>query len=871
MTEKNSCKSCGWTLPDDAPGGLCPVCVLRAAAEPPPAIAGPSLEEIRRAFPQLEILECIGRGGMGIVYKAWQPHLGRHVALKLLDSDLHANPDFAERFAREARFLGKLAHPNIVAIHDFGETAGFFWLMMEYVDGVNLRQAMQAGRFSPAQALAIIPEICTALQFAHNHGVLHRDIKPENILLDAKGHVKIADFGIARLLDTGHDFALTHTGSALGSAAYIAPEQIESPHDVDHRADIYSLGVVFYEMLTGELPLGRFPAPSEKSASDPRLDEVVFRALAKEREKRYQSADGLRTGVEKSESAPPVGKGTSPTNTTGLPWSVKVALIGVGGGFLMMAFLLFSLPENHRYYFSLSRKLFNPPIISRVSEGTGMFYDLWFNLALGLMVVGFGTGLRALYRIKKGRQSPVGWNHLRCFILWPLLLAVVGRIAAAAVQAAFPDVLYQSRPQALVLAGLLLAFVLAVVIARLLRRLIILPTAPPPRRARNLTLALGGILTLLATLLIGKHLSVQLPALSQYSGRTFQIYQLRGSQPLDDRDTAMVKQAVITAAGDYADLYRFTYSPFFRTPHGTSYPPWAGMSLDFLCQNPQLAEKHLQNFQQRLRALLPWRINIAVSDDYLDPWRTPKSPLFHGIPRPATHKLASWREENVRSLAGRIQRTFRVPLLILFGLATLLTAFVSKRWLYITLGIGLVAGCGLAALRSWPVPDMLPPAIGTRPPLPSLAVPEYDFTTVPRAMNSLLKAARLGDAPHFMQAFSPKEIDGNTLGKLPLGMPGLVKYAYSGRFFYRDDGGYTSYNENPEYDFIKGEKSPETTAHAFIRKDNKTVPTTVDARRVSVELTWVDDAWRITSGDILTLLCNPPGGSPPAESAVESP
>ena len=844
MTAKNSCKSCGRTLPDDAPGGLCPACVLRAAADAAAPVAAPSVAEIQRAFPHLEILECIGRGGMGIVYKAWQAHLGRHVALKLLDPALHAQPDFAERFAREARFLGRLAHPNIVAIHDFGLTDGYFWLMMEYVDGVNLRQAMQAGRFSPAQALAIIPEICTALQFAHDQGVLHRDIKPENILLDARGHVKVADFGIARMLDGTHDFTLTRTGSALGSTAYIAPEQIERPHDVDHRADLYSVGVVFYEMLTGGLPLGRFPAPSEKSASDPRLDEVVFRALAKEREKRYQSADGLRAGVEKSDSSPPVGNGTSLTNTTGLPWSVKVPLIGVGGGFLMMAFLLLSLPEKHRYYFALSRNLFNPLMISRVSEGTGMFYDLWYNLALCTMAVGIGTGLRAIYRIKKGRQSPAGWNHLRCFILWPLLLAVVAGICTTADRAAFPDLTYQSRPQALVPAGLLLAFVLAVVVARLLRRLFILPTAPPPRRTRNLTLALGGILSLLAALVIGKHLSVQLPALSQYSGRSFQIYQLRGSQPLDDPDSAMVKQAVITAAGDYADLYRFTYSPFFRTPQSSSSPPWAGLSLDFLCQDPQMREKHFQSFQQRLRTLLPLRIKIAVAN--------------------------TWRWQEVGQLSGRIKQTFSIPLQILLGLAALLTAFVSKRWLYVTLGMGLVAGFGLAALRGWPVPDMLPPSIGTRPPLPNLAMPEYDFTTVPSAMNSLLKAARQGDTPHFLQAFSSKAIDGNTLAKLPLGMQALAKYVYSARVFYHEDGGYDSYHENPEYEFIKGENSPETTAHAFIRKDQITGPGTVDSPSVSVDLAWVDGAWRITKGDILTLLCKPPGDSPPADNEVES-
>lgn len=304
MTEE-LCPTCRRPLPPDAPGGLCPVCVLLGARGDAVPADLPPIDEIRAALPQFEILECIGRGGMGVVYKARQPQLDRLVALKILLPGLEHDPGFAERFSREARALAKLSHPNIVAVHDFGESGGYFWLTMEFVDGVNLREAMQAARFTPAQALALIPELCAALQYAHDHGVLHRDIKPENILLDPKGRVKVADFGIARMAgDERMDFTLTRTGSVLGSAAYIAPEQIERPHEVDHRADLYSLGVVLYEMLTGELPLGRFPAPSEKSASDPRLDEVVFRTLEKEREKRFQSADELNSGVSDFDREP---------------------------------------------------------------------------------------------------------------------------------------------------------------------------------------------------------------------------------------------------------------------------------------------------------------------------------------------------------------------------------------------------------------------------------------------------------------------------------------------------------------------------------------------------------------------------------------
>ena len=299
MTTK-LCPTCSTPIPAAAPGGFCPGCLLRDAAEP--ASTGqpaPSLEAVAEAFPTLEIISLIGQGGMGSVYKVRQPSLDRIVALKLLAPQLSRDPAFAERFTREARVLGKLNHPNIVTVYEHGESGGFYYLIMEYVDGVNLRQAMRAGRFTPEQALSIVPGICDALQAAHAQGIWHRDIKPENILLDQRGGVKIADFGIAKLVeDQTKNFTLTGTGNALGSIAYMAPEQHESPHTVDHRADIYSLGVVIYEMLTGELPLGRFPAPSQRAAVSTRIDEIVFQTLEKERELRQQSATEVKTDVQ---------------------------------------------------------------------------------------------------------------------------------------------------------------------------------------------------------------------------------------------------------------------------------------------------------------------------------------------------------------------------------------------------------------------------------------------------------------------------------------------------------------------------------------------------------------------------------------------
>src|SRR5512136_2906288 len=228
-SEPRRCPKCGGPIPAEAPQGLCPKCLFQQASLPTEAGKGgsaksapPTHEELAAAFPQLEILGLIGQGGMGFVFKARQPKLERFVALKILPVSLAADPAFAERFTREGRLLARLSHPNIVAIHDFGQANGFFYLLMEFVDGVNLRQAMRVGRFTPAQALAIVPKICEALQFAHNEGILHRDIKPENILLDSKGRVKIADFGIAKLLgEPATDAALTGSGAVLGTAHYM--------------------------------------------------------------------------------------------------------------------------------------------------------------------------------------------------------------------------------------------------------------------------------------------------------------------------------------------------------------------------------------------------------------------------------------------------------------------------------------------------------------------------------------------------------------------------------------------------------------------------------------------------------------------------
>jgi capsular polysaccharide biosynthesis protein/predicted Ser/Thr protein kinase len=312
MKPEPKCPQCGTALPAGVLEGLCPTCLLKQGAASDSATQGgpvpfepPPVEELAKLFPKLEILKLIGKGGMGAIYKARQPDLDRVVALKILPPQRPGGPDLAERFNREARALARLTHPHIVAVHEFGQVNGLRYFLMEYVDGVNLRQLQRAEHLSPREALQIVPQICDALQYAHDEGVVHRDIKPENVLVDRKGRVKIADFGLAKILGLEpDDLRLTCEGQVMGTPHYMAPEQIEHPLEVDHRADIYALGVVFYELLTGELPLGKFAAPSRKVQVDVRLDEVVLRALEKEPERRFQHANQVKTAVETIAASP---------------------------------------------------------------------------------------------------------------------------------------------------------------------------------------------------------------------------------------------------------------------------------------------------------------------------------------------------------------------------------------------------------------------------------------------------------------------------------------------------------------------------------------------------------------------------------------
>jgi serine/threonine protein kinase len=260
----------------------------------------PDVDELNAQLPAYEFSELLGRGGAGWVFRALQRSLHRPVAIKILHGAASGISDAAQRFAREAQILARLKHPRIVTVHDYGALPESQYLVMEYVPGPTLRDVLRSTSLTD-KAVHIGDQICEAVEYAHSMGVLHRDLKPENVLFDSIDRLdtlKVADFGISRLIgDTEPGFHQTQTGFVVGTPFYAAPEQMAGDQPIDARADIYSIGVMLYEMLTDQLPRGRFPAPSRLKKVPTGIDAVVLRCLESDPAKRYPDVASLRQGL----------------------------------------------------------------------------------------------------------------------------------------------------------------------------------------------------------------------------------------------------------------------------------------------------------------------------------------------------------------------------------------------------------------------------------------------------------------------------------------------------------------------------------------------------------------------------------------------
>jgi serine/threonine protein kinase/formylglycine-generating enzyme required for sulfatase activity len=260
----------------------------------------PEPEDLAPELPQYEILGLLGRGGMGAVYRARQRSLNREVAIKVLpptieDADMH----YAERFIAEAQSKGRLEHPNIIAVYDAGQTpGGLLYFVMQYVQGTDVSQMIRlAGKLPPEHAYAITAQVCEALAYAHRNGLIHRDIKPANIMVDTQGRVKIADFGLAKLIT--EDSGYTHSNMAVCKTDFVAPEALIPGVPLDGRADLYAVGVMLYQMLTGTIPRAAFkPASVMVPGLDVRFDQIVFKAMQVNREERHRSAAELRQHLD---------------------------------------------------------------------------------------------------------------------------------------------------------------------------------------------------------------------------------------------------------------------------------------------------------------------------------------------------------------------------------------------------------------------------------------------------------------------------------------------------------------------------------------------------------------------------------------------
>lgn len=313
-----NCPKCGGILPASAEA--CPACAIRQAESDDTRIStfadsGSTVLPLNLLanagvpgeIGQYQIIRKLGEGGMGAVYEALQPTLDRRVALKVMSTRFSTDSSFQQRFEREAKAAASVTHPNLVHVYDFGESNGLRFIAMELIEGGSVGHRLRdSGRMNPLEAIDTVTAAARALQAAKEGGVIHRDIKPDNLLIDKKGNIRVADLGLARQLDA--DSNVTNIGTMLGSPYYMAPEQAQDASSADHRADIYSLGITLFSLLTGKKPFAgssvreiinahaydEIPKLEESGLTLPALvDSTIAKMTAKQPDERYPDYPSL--------------------------------------------------------------------------------------------------------------------------------------------------------------------------------------------------------------------------------------------------------------------------------------------------------------------------------------------------------------------------------------------------------------------------------------------------------------------------------------------------------------------------------------------------------------------------------------------------
>ena len=360
MATTRVCSECGGLIPDASRNGFCPRCLVGLALDATLVMNASRLAKddlsgaFGRVFGNYELLEQIGQGGMGVVFKARQRNLNRTVALKLMLSGPLASEAEIKRFRSEANAAATLQHPNVVAIHEVGEQDGRHYFSMEYVEGKSLAEVVRRTPLPAEQAVRYVKTIAEAVQYAHQRGILHRDLKPHNVLIDANDQPRITDFGLAKQIEVDSD--LTVSGAVLGTPSYMPPEQAAGKRrEIGPASDVYSLGAILYDLLTGrppfraDTPLDTLRQVLDAEPAAPRLlnrkvprdlETICLKCLAKERHSRYGSAQELADDLGRFQRHEPIH--ARPPGSAGRVWRwcrrkpAVAGLLGTSGVLLLL-------------------------------------------------------------------------------------------------------------------------------------------------------------------------------------------------------------------------------------------------------------------------------------------------------------------------------------------------------------------------------------------------------------------------------------------------------------------------------------------------------------------------------------------------------